>query len=254
MAPAYEHYASTHGWDLRVVRELPETFVRGYSRPTWNVRLLCCNYRLYEPTEFSGYDLLALMDPDLLINPNAPCLSHYYDDIPSRGFAAVQVVSFAERRLFDSWNRYYYDDFLDAGEVDSLPLPEVHVNSGLVLVKPSDSKDDWLKLLEIDSDISDEARLNLALTQKGAAYLLPSKWNVVYRYELARRGVRDPRSTYRFARNLRHEFSVRFTHQRLVRRILPDVWALHFTGDKRIPMSLDVGGLVAAVRQRREVA
>ena len=249
VSPTFEHYAATHHWDIRVISELPDWFTRQYSRPTWDFRLLCCAYRLHQPSLFPDYDLLALMDPDMVINPNAPCLSSFYDAIPAKGLAAVQDVGFSERRLFANWRKYHYSDFLEEHEVARLPFPEMHVNAGLLLAKPWEVKDELSALNDADSSLSDEDRINLCFTQTGRMHLLPGQWNVIYPYELARRGWQHKTvspSRYRMVRKAQDEWNMRVTQQRMVMKIFPDVYALHFAStDKRIPMHLDMGKLLS---------
>jgi hypothetical protein len=250
VAPTFEHYAAKHHWDLKVLSELPGWFSEQYSRPTWDFRLLCCAYRLHQPSLFLDYDLLAIMDPDMVINPNAPCLSSYYDSIPAKGIAAVQDVSFSERQLFTSWMKYHYSDFLEDHEVAKLPFPEIHINTGLMLVKPSEVRDELSELNNTDSALSDEDRVNLCFTQTGRTLLLPSKWNVIYPYELVRRGwdhTTMSLSRFRVARRVQREWNMRITQQKMIVKILPDVHVLHFAStDKRIPMHLDIGKLLSA--------
>jgi hypothetical protein len=249
VAPTFERYAAKHHWDLKVMSELPDWFVQEFSRPGWDFRSLCCAYKLQQPSQFPAYDLMAIMDQDMIINPNAPCLSSYYDQIPPKGIAAVQDVSFSERRLFPEWNRYHYSDFLKDCEVEKLPFPELHVNSGLMLVKPSEVKDEMSELNRADSALSDEDRVNLTFTQTGRVLMLPSKWNVVYPYELVRRGYDRKRSSHpKFLtpKRLQYEWDTRFTHQRLIHEIFRDVYVLHFAStDKNVLMHLDAGKLLS---------
>jgi hypothetical protein len=249
VAPTFEHYAAKHRWDIKVVSELPDWFRKQYSRPAWDFRLLCAAYRLHQPSLFPDYDLLALMDPDMVINPNAPCLSSYYDAIPANGLAAVQDVRFSERQLFPNWSKNHYSGFLEDQEVAKLPFPEIHVNTGLVLVKPSEVKDEFAELNNTDSALIDEDRINLRFTQTGRVFLLPTLWHVVYAYELARRGwVNETRSLSRFrvARKVQDEWNLRVTQQRMIMRIFPDVYVLHFAStDKRVPMHLDIDKLLS---------
>lgn len=249
VSPTFKHYAAKHHWDIKVISELPGWFSRQYSRPTWDFRLICCAYRLHQPSLYPDYDLLALMDPDMVINPNAPCLSPYCDAIPAGGLAAVQDVSFSERQLFANWRKYHYSDFLEDQEVAKLPFPEMHINAGLMLVRPSEVKDELSELNRTDSPFSDEDRINLSFTQTGRVLLLPTKWNTIYPYELARRGYHEQRmgsSRFRVARIAQDEWNIRFTQQKLIRKIFRDVYVLHFAStDKRIPMHLDMDKLLS---------
>lgn len=247
LAPTYEHYAARHGWDIKVATEFPDSFVRQYSRPNWNLRDLSCAFKMYQPALYPEYDLLAIMDPDMIIHPAAPCLSSYSSAIPPGGIAAVQDVSYAERQLFDNWSTCHYDTFLDAQEVAQLPFPELHVNTGLVLVRPEEIKDDWISIMNIDSDMQEEDRINLQVTQKGLTFMLPTKWNVVYPYELVRRGYQawtHPKS--RVTRRITYEYDMHVKHPRLVNEIFRDVYVLHFASiDKRIPLYLDTAKLLS---------
>jgi len=234
---------------MKVISELPGWFSRQYSRPAWDFRMLCCAYRLHQPSLYPDYDLLALMDPDMVINPNAPCLSSYCDAIPAGGLAAVQDIGFSERQLFPNWRKYHYSDFLEDQEVAELPFPEIHVNAGLMLVRPSEVKDELSDLNNSDSSLSDEDRVNLWFTQTGRVLLLPTKWNTIYPYELARRGYDEQRvgsSRFRIARRARDEWNIRYVQQKQVMKIFPDVHVLHFAStDKRIPMHLDIDKLLS---------
>lgn len=258
VSPTFEHYAAKHRWDIKVMSELPAWFSERYSRPTWDFRLLCCAFRLHQPSLFPDYDLLALMDPDMVINPNAPCLSSYYDAIPVKGLAAVQDVRFAERRLFANWSTYHYSTFLEDHEVARLPFPEVHVNAGLMLARPSEVKDELSALNDLDSSLSDEDRVNLCFTQTGRMQLLPNKWNVIYPYELARRGWEHEAmslSRLRVARRVQDEWNLRVSQQRMIMKIFPDVYVLHFAStDKRIPMHLNTAKLLSVRREGPAVA
>lgn len=249
VSPTFEQYAARHGWDIKVISELPGWFSKQYSRPAWDFRLLCCAYRLHQPSLFPDYDLLALMDPDMVMNPTAPCLSSYYDAIPAHGLAAVQDVRFSERRLFPEWRQYHYSDFLEDEDVMNLPYPETHINNGLLLMRPSEVKDEFSELNRSDSGISDEDRVNLRFTQTGRVFLLPPEWNVIYPYELVRRGYgarRKAPSKSRIIRRIGYEIDARWTQQRFIMKIFPDVHILHFAStDKRIPMHLNIDKLLS---------
>jgi hypothetical protein len=247
LAPGLERYAERYGWDLRVNSEIPEWFADMYSRPSWNLRSLCCAYKLYQPSLYAEYDLLAILDADMLVNPSAPCLSTYADDIPPHGFAGAQDVSFSERALFPDWREYHYDDFLPPDEVRALPFPKLHVNSGLILLKPADIKDDWMALMDMECDFCDERRINLRFTQAGKAFFLPPQWNVVYPYELVRRGRVSRRSRYRVVRKVQRVWYENYGEERKVREIFRDAYALHFAStDKEIPLRMNVRKLLSA--------
>jgi hypothetical protein len=249
VAPTFEHYAARHGWDIKVITELPDWFRDRYARPEWDFRLLCCAFRLHQPSLFPGYDLLALMDPDMIINPQAPCLSGYWDDIPAAGIAAVQEISFEERSLFPSWRKYHYSDFLSEEEVQELPFPDRHINTGLILLRPYEVMEELSALNLADSSLSDEDHINLSFTQRGRVFFLSPKWNVIYPYELARRGCLPrplPHSRWRIVRKARDELDLRVTQPRLVKKLFNDAYVLHFAStDKRIPMHLDARRLLS---------
>ena len=247
VAPTFERYAARHDWDIHVVTHLPNGFAQKYSRPDWDDHQLFATFRLYQPSMFPDYDLLALIDPDVIIHPQAPCLSEYDDQMPSHGVAAVQDVTFAERKLFPSWRTYHYNDFLPPEQVARLPFPELHVNGGLMLVRPSEIKDEFLDLLTVECDYSDEDRVNLSFTQHDRVLFLPKKWNVVYPYERARRGYKAPRRPKnKMARRAVYHFDVRVLQQRMIRDIFRDVWMLHFAStDKNVVRHLDISGLLS---------
>jgi len=256
VAPTFEHYAVKHGWEIKVVSELPDWFRRQYSRPGWDFRLLCCAYKLYQPSLFADHDLLAIMDPDMVINPHAPCLSSYGDAIPEGGLAAVQDVSYSERSMFSGWRRYHYADFMEEEDVARLPIPETHINSGLLLLRPSEVMEELARLNDDDSPLSDEDRINLRFVQTGRALLLPTKWNTVYPYELARRGYRGAEpspSRFRIVSRVKDEWNIRVTQQELVMKLLPDVYVLHFaSADKRIPLHLRMNKVLSVGQMREE--
>jgi hypothetical protein len=246
VAPSFEKYAINNNWEIKVNNEIPGWFIEKYTRKNWDFRLLCCAYRLYQPALYSDYDLLAIIDPDMIINPAAPCLSIYFDQIPHKGFAAVQDVSFSERKIFLNWNKYYYNDFLNTDEVQKIPFPELHVNSGLLLVKPLDIKDEWLEIMNIDSEFNDEQRINYYLTQKGKAFLLPKEWNVIYPYELLRRGHNIlHHNKSKIVRKIKKVYFNYFYRRKMIKDILSDAYILHFAStDKRFLTNLDLSKLI----------
>jgi hypothetical protein len=245
LASAFECYATEHNWDLKLHFQIPDWFSQRYSRPNWGPRLLYSAYKLYLPTMYADYDLLALMDGDIVINPKAPCLSAYFDMIPPKGVAAVQDVRFEERTMFRGWPAYHYDGLISHDDVGRLPFPELHVNSGVMLVKPADVKEEWLELLDMDTDLNDEDRINLYLTQAGRAFILPSAWNVIYQYELVRRGLRSAHSRVMLFRKLQKMWDILYREQRNIRTIFPDVYALHFASmNKDILLRVDVEKLL----------
>ena len=167
--------------------------------------------------------------------------------MPSNGVAAVQDVTFAERKLFAGWRTYHYDDFLQPDQVAKLPFPERHVNGGLVLVRPSEIKEEFLELLSAEEDYSDEDRINLAFTQSERVLFLPREWNVIYPYELARRGYQAPKlPKSHVVRRAFYHFDLRVLQQRIVRDIFRRVWLLHFAScDKNVIKQLNIPGLLS---------
>ena len=161
----------------------------------------------------------------------------------------MQDVAFSERPMFSSWRHYHYSDFLNDQEAERLPFPETHINTGLMLVKPSGVMDEFSSLNEDDSPLSDEDRINLRFTQTGRVLLLPTKWNAVYPYELVRRGYyrgQGSPSRFRLVRRIEDEWHLRVTEQRLIMKVFPEVYVLHFAStDKRVPMHLDIDKLLS---------
>jgi len=248
VTPMLRHYASTHHWHLHYVTQLPQEFRRNFSRPHWDDYRLLTNFKLYLPTMFANYDLLVLADPDLLVHPQAPCLSEYVEDIPKNGLAAVQPVTFEERILFPDWNRYYYDDFLSRDEVATIPFPKRHVNTGLLILKPEEIQTEFLELLRMNNDYFDEYRINLSFTQGERVFFLPRRWNVIYPYEMMRRGQEPLRTSQNWlARKVIYQFDIRIRQQRMIRDMFRDVWALHFAcTDNNVLRNLDVRRLLSS--------
>ena len=105
--------------------------------------------------------------------------------------------------------------------------------------------------MDIDSDFNDEKRINLYLTQAGKAFLLPKKWNVIYPYELARRGYNflNPSSS-RIFRKIKYYIFKYLVQENMIKKIFTDVYVLHFAStNKNIVMRIDVNKLISHLIQ-----
>lgn len=252
LLPLREAWARRHGWDLHVVRSIPEPFVRAHSRSDKPGLGWCCYlYKLQLPEAFSDYDLVAYVDSDIAINPAAPCLSAYESQIPAGGFAAVQTVGHEERRrLFPLWAEYYYDDLVARGFNRSVPNPKLHVSSGVLLFRPRDVAERWSALITLDTDLNEENRLNVYEVQAGRCFLLPGPWHVVWMYERHRVGLEKPIRTVwgRLARKCRK--TVRWRRSRESAAILgtlQNCHMLHFGYEHEKVFFLDRNALASLI-------
>jgi len=188
VAPLNRIWMDRWGWDSIVIESIPDDFKALYSGNDKPSGWIFYMYKLFIPSLYRDYDLIAFVDCDCVINPNAPCLSEYIDKIPRGGFAGVQDASFEERKLYPDWKRFYYDDLRDRGYNESPRYPERHINAGLLLYRPSDVWERWIELLNIDTDLNEENRLNVYEVQEERCLFLPKEWNTVWLYERVRRG------------------------------------------------------------------
>ena len=189
VAPLNRKWMDRWGWDSIIIESIPDDFRARYARKyNNNSRWVFLMYKLFIPSLFRNYDLVAFIDSDCVINPNAECLSKYLDNIPAGGFAGGQPVTFEERKLFPNWNEYYYDDLRSCGYNEFPRYPDKHISSGLLLYRPRDVWERWLELLNIDSELNEENRLNVYEVQEDRCFFLPKRWHVVWFYERVRRG------------------------------------------------------------------
>jgi hypothetical protein len=231
----YDHIASLNGlwmhrwgWDFIMITSIPSDFRNSYSRDDRPSAWIYYMYKLAIPSLFRDYDLIAFLDSDCVINPGAGCLSEYVVDIPNGGFAAVQDVTFDERKLFPTWNRYYYDDLVDRGYDGVPPHPKIHINAGLLLYRPRDVWERWLDLLRIDIGLNEENRLNVYEVQDHRCLFLPHHWNVVWMYERARRGwIHEKSYKNRIARGVNRRLR-EVGERKRVNVVYRDVSMMHF--------------------------
>lgn len=188
VAPLNRRWMDRWGWDSIIIDDIPDDFRYSHSKSGKSFGLICMLYKLQIPSLFRHYDLVAFVDCDCVINPNATCLSEYAEGIPIGGFAAVQEVSFEERGLFPGWPYYHYDGIDGTGYGGPPRFLKRHINSGLLLYRPEEVWARWLELLDVDSDLNDEYRLNISEVQDDKCLFLPEHWNVLWLYERVRRG------------------------------------------------------------------
>jgi hypothetical protein len=181
-APFREAWAARHGWDCETIRELPSWFLERHSSE--GAKSASTLYKLLIPGAFAAYDLVAFCDLDAFMNPDAPCLTTYEDQIPEGGFAAANDLPFEKRAVcFPEWEVDYYVELEKRiGAKLDLPSREQSMNSGLMVYRPSEVADRWQKLADMDTPLNEENRLNVFEVQQGKCFFLPLEWNVVWQY------------------------------------------------------------------------
>ena len=187
--PSRREYAKRHGWQYEVIERIPDSFRQRFpgARFGW----VCNLYKLLLPELNQEYDLVAYMDNDSVVSPRASCLSSYSDQLPSGGFAAVQTVHFAERaRFHPEWAANYYAE-LPLGDLIVRNV-EAQINGGLLLFRPREVRDAWTALLNSDTPLNEENRLNAHEVQAGRCLFLPGEWNLLWMYEKYRLGILRP--------------------------------------------------------------
>lgn len=214
--PSRQAYANKHGWDYEVISEIPEPFRTRY--PAASFGWICNLYKLLLPRLNAHYDLVAYMDCDTLVAAHAPCLSQHLDELPPAGFGAVQTVSFEDRqRLHPEWAVDYYAQLeRQWGLALTIADRKKHINGGLLLFRPQAVLQAWDALLELDSPLNEENRLNVYEAQQGRCALLPPGWNLLWMYEKYKLGILKPQRN-RWAR-LRNKLYNRFFGSRHERR------------------------------------
>ena len=238
VAPLNCAWIDRWGWDYIIIDSVPDDFKEQYTKKGNQPGWIYWMYKLLIPSLFRNYDLVAFLDSDCVINPNAACLSEYIDQIPLGGFAGVQDTTFEERKLFPSWNRYYYDD-LRARGYNGLPrYPDRHINAGLLLFRPNEVWERWIELLNIDTEINEENRLNVFEVQDDRCLFLPMSWNTIWQYECVRRGWLNKK----YHNNLLGKFHrglLRYTEQNKVNMVFRSVSMLHFAFEHHKMLLLD---------------
>lgn len=238
VSPLNNKWMERWGWDSIIIDSIPEEFKVRYCKKNESLGLICMWYKLVIPSIVKDYDLVAFVDCDCVINPNAACLSEYEDSIPRGGFAGVQVVSFEERKLFPNWRQSFYDGLQIDGYNMAPSFPEKHINSGLLLYRPCEVWERWLELLNIDSDLNDEYRLNIFEVQAGRCFFLPECWNILWYYERVRRGW--SKGTYRnkLTRIISQLF-LSLTERNKIHKVLVDASIMHFAHEPQKMMLID---------------
>lgn len=238
VAPLNSMWMHRWGWDSIIITSIPDDFRRVYSRDDRPSAWAYIMYKLLIPSLFRDYDLVAFIDGDCVINPAAGCLSDYAEDIPAGGFAAVQTVTFEERKLFPDWNRYYYDDLRGRGYEGTPRYPERHINAGLLLYRPRDVWERWIDLLNIDAGLHEEHRLNVYEVQEERCLFLPDRWNVLWMYERARRGWVYGSYGNRLARPVNRRLMERDERKKL-NMVYGDSSMVHFAFEHRKMLWID---------------
>jgi len=226
-------YAERHGYDYRVITEIPETITERASQATPRLKALLT--KLAAPGLLMDYDFVLFTDIDTVINPKAPCLSLYAPHIPSGGLGGVQDIMPEERRaLFPRWSHDYYTEVEHRGVVGYYPNRDLYINSGLLIYKPAEVRDRWLELAMIPSHCGDENRLNAREVQEGRCLFLPPNWNTIWYFEKFRLGYLTPAKSrmtngWNMLRN-----KLALGEKRLAQKTLQSVHMLHFAfeGDK----------------------
>ena len=238
MAPLNRMWMDRWGWDSMIIESIPDDFRTLYSKDGRQSGWIYNMYKLLIPSLFLKYDLVACVDSDCVINPSAACLSEYIDNIPNGGFAGVQDTTFEERKLFPSWNRYYYDGLRDAGYNGSPRYPKQHINGGLLLYRPSHVWERWIELLNMDLNLNEENRLNVYEVQGDRCLFLPRNWNTIWLYERVRRGWSKGTYNNRLSRKL-NRCIMRFTERKKVNMVYKNVSMLHFAFEQQKMLLID---------------
>jgi|GEM_PF-1515357 len=237
VAPLNHMWMDRWGWDSIIIDSIPDDFRARYSKSNNQSGWIYWMYKLMIPSLFRNYDLIAFVDSDCVINPNSACLSPYIENIPRGGFAGVQDTTFEERKLFPSWSRYYYDDLRDQGYNESPRYPERHINAGLLLYRPADVWERWIELLNIETDLNEENRLNVFEVQEERCFFLPNDWNTVWLYERIRRGW--SKETYSKLSGKLHRLKMLFTERRNINMVYQNVSMLHFAFEHKKMLLID---------------
>jgi len=160
------------------------------------------------------------------------------DRIPHGGFAGVQDTTFEERKLFPTWKRYYYDGLRDYGYDGAARYPERHINGGLLLYRPGDVYERWNELLNIDSDLNEENRLNVYEVQEDRCLLLPRHWNTIWLYERVRRGWSKGSYNSKMSRRIAALY-LRLTERKKINMVYRNVSMLHFAFEHKKMLYID---------------
>lgn len=238
IAPLNKMWMDRWGWDSIIIDNIPDDFRKLYSRCHKSPGWIFFMYKLLIPSLFRNYDLIAFVDSDCVINPNAGCLSAYMENIPKGGFAAAQTVTFAERKLFPNWNRYYYDDLRNLGYNGTPRYPEKHISVGLLLYRPKEVWEKWIELLNIDTNLNEENRLNVYEVQENRCFFLPMHWHTVWLYERVRRGWTKGSYNNRISRKL-NNFVLEFTERNKVNMVYKNVSMMHFGFEHKKTLLID---------------
>ena len=238
IAPLNRMWTDRWGWDSIVIDSIPDGFGARYSKDGRPGGWIYYMYKLFIPSLYRDYDLVAFVDGDCVINPNAACLSEFIDRIPRGGFAGVQDTTFEERKLFPNWKRYYYDGLRDYGYDGTPHYPERHINAGLLLYRPNDVRERWIELLNIDTDLNEENRLNVYEVQDDRCLFLPRNWNTIWLYERVRRGWSKGNYNNKVSRKL-HRCILGLTERKKVNMVYKNVSMLHFAFEHKKMLLID---------------
>jgi len=244
VAPLNRKWMDRWGWDPIIIESIPENFRAQYAEKDKPSGWVFFMYKLYIPSLFRNYDLVAFIDSDCVINPNAECLSQYIDNIPTGGFAGGQPVTFEERKLFPNWNQYYYDDLRSHGYDEFPKYPDKHINSGLLLYRPSDVWERWLELLNMDSELNEENRLSVYEVQEDRCFFLPRQWHVVWLYERVRRGWSKGYYSNKLTRKL-NQCLLKFTERNRINMVYREVSLLHFALEHHKTFLIDTTAMLS---------
>lgn len=209
------HYAKQHGWEYIVIRSLPTDLEGLASRPFSKA---CMMAKLLVPDMTHEYEIVATMDGDTFLNPNAECLTRYEPSIPAGGFAAVNTVTQEERhQLFPSWDVDYYQRLEKECALDkAIERRDLYINGGLLLFRPHEVAERWRELAVIPSKLSQENRLNVYEVQRNVCFALPEHWNTLWLYEKYRLKLLIP--------TVRRVISPTFIANEIKNRLLWRLW------------------------------
>lgn len=238
IAPLNRMWMGRLGWEEIIIDCIPEDFRKRYDRKSKANGWIYYMYKLFLPSILLNYDLIAFVDSDCVINPNAECLSQYVDKIPLGGFAGVQTVTFEERKLFPTWKCFYYDALRDIGYDGLPPYPERHINAGLLLYRPKDIWKRWIELLNIETNLNEENRLNVYEVQDNRCFFLPRMWNTVWLYERVIRGWSPGFHRNKLFRKI-HESVLTLSEGRKINMVYKNVAMLHFAFEHQKMLLID---------------
>lgn len=184
-------YAKSRGYEYVVVSDLDS------SLPGETQKEKCSFKKLSLSRDLRGYDFVVVMDCDSLVNPEAPCLTQYFKDIPAGGFAAAGSYPHEKQaKLFPKYSASYYNELeLNQHHRALITKDTLSIDDGLLLFKPQEVLKRWQELLEMRNELNAEQRLNLYEVQRNRCLILPPEWHIVWELHKAEHYSFLPKAT-----------------------------------------------------------